>query len=477
MIDGLKPYPAMKDSGVDWLGEVPAHWEVRRLKTLCSRAALYGANVSAASYTETGVRFLRTTDITEEGELKIGGVRLPEELVYEYFLSDGDLLISRSGTVGRSFLYDKVTHGLCAYAGYLVRFVPAPDAFPKYLYFFTRTEAFADFLRVMAISSTIENVNGEKYANCPLPFPPSSEQDAIVRFLDHADQRIRRYIRAREKLIALLEEQKRAIIHEAVTGQIDVHTGQPFPIYKASGVEWLGRVPERWSVSRVKAEFECLNHRRRPLSGTERGAMTVREYDYYGASGKIDKVDDYLFDEELLLIAEDGANLVLRNLPLAIIASGRYWVNNHAHILKPTSGRLEYLAQLMESFDYSPWISGAAQPKLTQDRLMSIPIAVPPRHEQDVIVSHLWAATRPLCGAIDRARREIDLLREYRTRLIADVVTGKLDVRAAPAALPEEPDGRGAPEGICAGPEGKDESRTDHSRRTEFPAAQEETIA
>ena len=96
--------------------------------------------------------------------------------------------------------------------------------------------------------------------------------------------------------------------------------------------------------------------------------MISRRYNYYGASGIIDKVDDYLFDDELLLIAEDGANLVLRNLPLAIIATGKFWVNNHAHILKPKRGSIEFLAWVMEGLNFLPWISGAAQPKLTQDR-------------------------------------------------------------------------------------------------------------
>ena len=166
--------------------------------------------------------------------------------------------------------------------------------------------------------------------------------------------------------------------------------------------------------------------------------MTLRRYDYYGASGVIDKVDDYLFDDELLLIAEDGANLVLRNLPLAIIARGRFWVNNHAHILKPKRGNLEFLAGVMERLSYLPWISGAAQPKLTQDRLMSISIAVPPHEEQDRIISCAAAETVQLRIVIDRAHREIDLLREYHTRLIVDVVTGKLDVREAAAQLPDE---------------------------------------
>ena len=150
------------------------------------------------------------------------------------------------------------------------------------------------------------------------------------------------------------------------------------------------------------------------------------------------KVEDYLFDDDLLLIAEDGANLVLRNLPLAIVARGKFWVNNHAHILKPRRGNLEYLTAVMERLNYTPWISGAAQPKLTQDRLKSIAIAVPPPSEQDEVIDKVTEETVALRHAIARARRWIGLVQEYRTRLIADVVTGKLDVREAAAHLPND---------------------------------------
>jgi len=165
--------------------------------------------------------------------------------------------------------------------------------------------------------------------------------------------------------------------------------------------------------------------------------MTERRYDYYGASGVIDKVEDFLFDDELLLIAEDGANLVLRNLPLAIIAKGKFWVNNHAHILKPKRGNLQYLAGFMETVNYQPWISGAAQPKLTKDRLMGIAIAVAPVTEQAAIVDYFTMETAPLRAGITRTEREISLMQEYRTRLTADIVTGKLDVREAAANLPD----------------------------------------
>ena len=152
-------------------------------------------------------------------------------------------------------------------------------------------------------------------------------------------------------------------------------------------------------------------------------------FDYYGASGIIDRISDYIFDDELLLIAEDGANLVLRNLPLTIVARGKFWVNNHAHILKPRSGRLEYFAYLMECIDYRPWISGAAQPKLTKDRLMSIRIPVPPEDEQNRIVNYITNEIKEIDIAIEHTTSEVRLIYEYRDRLIADVVTGQIDVR------------------------------------------------
>ena len=324
-----------------------------------------------------------------------------------------------------------------AYGVYRVR--RRSEVSAAYIHVLVRSTPFRWELQVRSKGIWISRLQltDEAFLGAPFPLPPIGEQRAIARFLDHADGRIQRYIRAKKRLIELLEEQKQAIIHQAVTGQIDVRTGQPYPAYKDSGVEWLGEVPEHWALSRVKGEFQCVNRNRVPLSSVERGKMTSRRYDYYGASGIIDKVDDYLFDDELLLIAEDGANLVMRNLPLAIVARGRFWVNNHAHILKPRRGNIEFLAWMMEGLSYLPWISGAAQPKLTQDRLMGIAIAVPPRDEQDEVMALLKDETVQLTDAVTHARQEIALIREYRTRLVADVVTGKLDVRKAAPSLPE----------------------------------------
>ena len=219
---GLDSDVSLKPSGVEWLGELPEHWAVQRLKHLCTQSALYGANIAANHYTQTGVRFLRTTDITDEGFLKQGGVFLPKDLVHDYLLSDGDVLISRSGTVGRSFLYKSELHGSCSYAGYLVRFIPASCMLPQYLFLFTKTQSFAGFLRVMAISSTIENVNGEKYANASIPLPPLPEQTAIAEYLDKITADIDAKITHARQQADLMREYRTRLITDVVTGKLDV---------------------------------------------------------------------------------------------------------------------------------------------------------------------------------------------------------------------------------------------------------------
>ncbi|MCZ7616786.1 MAG: restriction endonuclease subunit S [Myxococcota bacterium] len=424
----LEPYRETKDSGVAWLGKIPVGWEIRRNGRLFAQRNETGyPNLPILEVSlRTGVR---VRDFNASSRKQVMNDRAKYKRA-----ARGDIAYNMmrmwQGAVGVV-----PTDGLVSPAYVVAR--PQPETVPRFFAYLYRTDSYMGEVDNYSrgIVKDRNRLYWEQFKQIPTPYPSPSEQETIVRFLDHVDRRIRRYIRAKQKLIKLLEEQQQAIIRRAVTRGLD-----PNVRIKPSGVEWLGDVPEHWEVSRVKTEFACLNHRRVPLSGTERGTMTLRRYDYYGASGVIDKVDEYLFDDDLLLIAEDGANLVLRNLPVAIITRGRFWVNNHAHILKPKRGSLEYLAAAMELINYQPWISGAAQPKLTQDRLMGIAIAVAPIEEQRRIVSHVEIETEPLRATIGRARCEIDLLREYRTRLIADVVTGKLDVREAAARLPDEID-------------------------------------
>ena len=197
--------------------------------------------------------------------------------------------------------------------------------------------------------------------------------------------------------------------------------------YRESGIKWLGEIPEHWKSKKLKFIFNNKNSIRIPLSSEERGQMAHRIYDYYGASGVIDKVEDYLFDEELILIGEDGANLITRTKRLAFIASGKYWVNNHAHILKPINGDIYYLCELLEMIDYSIWISGSAQPKLTQEALFSINMFEPPIEEQTQIANYLDQKTTQIDELIAKKERLIQLLDEERTAIINQAVTKGLN--------------------------------------------------
>ena len=439
MTSVLHPYAALKSSGVHWLCHVPEHWHVRRLRTV---AEMRVSNVDKHTKEEEfPVRLCNYVDVYKNDRITQGiafmSATASRDEIEKFRLNRNDVVITKDSEawddIGVPSLVTEPANDLIS--GYHLAIIrPRENTYGPYLFWALRSKPTAYQFHVEAKGVTRYGLAHHGIQSALIPHPPLSEQKAIVRFLDHADEQIQRYIAAKERLIALMEEQRQALAYQAV-----IRGRDPSVKFKDSGVEEIGEIPEGWLTSRVKHEFLSLNHVRVPLSSTERGAMEDRTYDYYGASGVIDQVENYLFDDELLLIAEDGANLVLRNLPLAIIARGKFWVNNHAHILKPRTGNLEFLAAVMEGVDYLPWISGAAQPKLTQERLMNVPVAVPSPAMQDEIMDKIGPTANATKSVIAQTRRQIDLMNEYRTRLIADVVTGQLDVREAAAQIQETP--------------------------------------
>lgn len=200
-----------------------------------------------------------------------------------------------------------------------------------------------------------------------------------------------------------------------------------YPSYKETNIDWLKGIPINWDIKKIKYVFDNLDYKRIPLSAEIRGSMRNKIYDYYGASGVIDKVEDYLFDETLILVGEDGANLFSRSTPLAFLAEGKYWVNNHAHILKPKKGNIHYFVNLLECIDYSIYISGSAQPKLTQDALGNIIIPVPSLEEQDNIVNYLIPKLDRIDSLIAVKEKLIELLEEKRQAIITEAVTKGLN--------------------------------------------------
>ncbi len=219
---GLDPNVEMKPSGVEWIGEIPKHWTITRLKYISNIPVTYGLNIESDRYTTEGIRLIRITDIDESGDLRRKGVYLPEDCVpQEQMLNSYDLLLSRSGaTVGKSYLH--LETGKYTSAGYLVRFNFDDYWTSKFIYYITLSHFYRNWLEQQIIISTIQNVNGEKYSNFQLPIPSYQEQTQIVDFLDHKTKQIDELIAAERRKIELLKEYRQSLISEAVTGKIDV---------------------------------------------------------------------------------------------------------------------------------------------------------------------------------------------------------------------------------------------------------------
>jgi len=219
---GLDPNVEMKPSGMEWIGEIPAHWTLTRLKYISNIPVTYGLNIESDKYTTEGIRLVRITDIGEEGSLTQKGVYLPEDCVpQEQMLNSYDLLLSRSGaTVGKSYLH--LETGKYTSAGYLVRFNFGSYYTSKFIYYVTLSHFYRSWLVQQVIISTIQNVNGEKYSNFQLPIPLHQEQKQIVNFLDRKTEQIEELMTTEQRKIELLREYRQSLISETVTGKIEV---------------------------------------------------------------------------------------------------------------------------------------------------------------------------------------------------------------------------------------------------------------
>ena len=243
MLADLKPYPMMKDSGTEWLGGVPDHWELERLKSLMSNvvqptkqldgADLYVALENVESWTgrltvsKLSSSFDSQVNLFESGDVLFGKLRP--------YLAKVTRPMSRGVCVGEFLVLRPRSNRIVA----------------RYVERWLRSKPTIDAVSSSTFGAKMPRANWQFVGGMVLAFPPVPEQTAIVRFLDYADRRIQRYIRAKQKLIALLEEQKQAIIHQAVTGQIDVRTAQPYRVYRPSGVEGLQDVPVHWEVQQI----------------------------------------------------------------------------------------------------------------------------------------------------------------------------------------------------------------------------------
>ena len=447
MIARLKPYPAMKQSGVEWLGDVPEHWQV-----VPGRACFYEKQEPNTGMIENTVLSLSYGRIIVKPEEKLRGL-VPESYETYQVINPGDI-ICRPTDLQNDLT--SLRFGISKDRGIITS---------AYMCFATQDRLEQRYGHLLFHSYDLkkifygfgsglrQNLSWDDFKYLPCVTPPLTEQAAIDRFLGHVDRRVRRFVRAKQKLIGLLEEQKQAIIDRAVTRGLD-----PNVRLKPSGVEWLGDVPEHWEVCRLRDVVSEVTSGSRGWSSyaADEGPLFIRIANLRrGALG-------LSFDDVVRLNLPDTAegkrtrvrpgDLLLSITAyigsIAVVPDGfdEAYVSQHVARCSPRDSQhnprwLGYVL-LSEVGQTHGRLSlyGGTKDGLSLDDVKNYPMLLPLRREQEELVASIEQDCAVNDEAIGRTERLIALLREYRTRLIADVVTGKLDVREAATNLPVEPD-------------------------------------
>ena len=263
----------------------------------------------------------------------------------------------------------------------------------------------------LVAGSNYPAINSSDVKDLTVLSPPLPEQKKIASILTSVDE----VIENTQKQIDKLQDLKKATMNELLTKGIG-HTE-----FKDSE---LGRIPKSWEV--VTLNEITVNHdsKRVPIKSVDRQNIQGK-YRYYGASGVIDYVEDYIFDGRYILLGEDGENVLSRNLPLAFIVEGKFWVNNHAHILQPTETvDIGFLCEYLESLDYKNIASGSAQPKITKSALSDIKVKLPSAGEQLKIIGVLSSIDK----TIEPFRQKLSQTQSLKKSLMQDLLTGKVRV-------------------------------------------------
>lgn len=408
---------AMKDSGIPWVGEIPKNWNTPLLK-----GVFWEREEKTTTGEETLLSLSQYTGIKPKSETEIADSHIAANYEGYKVVHKGDfvmnIMLAWNGSYAVSDYDGMISPAYCVY--YF-----RDNSNKRYYHYLLRINGYQAAFKTLSrgIIDSRLRLYPEQFYTFPTLQPPLSEQQRIAEFLDRKCGEIDEAIALQEEFIEELKFYKQSVITEAVTRGLN-----PNVKLKDSDIDWIGKIPQGWEVIKVGFLFDNLDYLRQPISAELRERNNP-QYDYYGASGVIDKIDHYNVEGKVLLIGEDGANLVLRNLPLIYKAEGRFWVNNHAHILKPKDNNdYNYMAHALEAANYRNYITGSAQPKLSQDNLQAVKLPVPPLTEQKQIADYLDDKCTEIDSLIAIKQQKIEELKDYKKSVIYEYVTGKKEI-------------------------------------------------
>ena len=421
-------YPAYKDSGVEWLGEVPGHWKVQPFKHQVDRndGGVWGEDPDGIDDTIV----LRSTEQTVDGHWKLDDPaprKLSESEIRGSLLAENDLLLTKSSGsslhIGKTTLVNAEIAAMhCCYSNFMQRIRMRRTFLPKLAWYVMNNDLARLQFDLLSNSSTgLANLNATMVGQIVVPVAPLPEQTQIAAFLDRETAKIDALVAEQRRLMALLKEKRQAVISHAVTRGLNPHAPM-----KPSGIEWLGGVPEHWKVIPLRwAAKVCSGD---GLSSAEVEAIDDDEHTVkvIGGNGMMGYTYQPNVTHSLLAVGRVGAlcgNVHLVHPPA--------WITDNALVLDPVSTifDLRFLSLSLRSRNLNDIASKTAQPLITGTQVSDQRIPCPPLPEQDAIATYLTEESNKFDTLTTEAQRAIDLLQERRTALISAAVTGQIDVR------------------------------------------------
>lgn len=412
----MKQYESYKDSGVEWIGEVPRHWEVRKIKTFSpvKRGASPRPIDDPKYFDENGeFSWVRIADVSASDKYLTTTTQKLSKLGSSLSVKryPGDIFISIAGTVGKPIIS---SINCCIHDGF-VYFPYLKNMNTEFLYYIFMSGQ--PYLGLGKLGTQL-NLNTETIGNIYIPYPSVEVQNLIVSYLNKKCSEIDNVISAQQKRIALLQELKQSVITHAVTKGLN-----PNVEMKDSGVEWIGKLPKHWELMRTRYLCSLCTGNKDTINRADDG-----KYPFYVRSPKVEKINTYSFDGEAILMAGDGvgAGKVFH------YANGKFDYHQRVynfHDFKRVTGKYFYY-YIANNFRYIIE-EGGAKNTVDSVRLYMIQnflMTVPPNEEQNRICEYIEFQERKFDTAISKAQHQVELLQEYKQSLITEVVTGKRKV-------------------------------------------------
>lgn len=443
-----KKYPNYKDSGVEWVSEIPSEWNKTKIKHLAiGKDTLFidGDWIESKDISSSGIKYITTGNIGKGIYKEQGQGFITEDTFINLRCTEiyeGDLVLSRLNLpIGRACIIPDLKNRIVmAVDNVVIR--PSKNYDKKFLLYLFTSKGYFQHTSLVARGTTMQRISRGLLGDIDIPFPTFSVQQQIAKFLDNATQKMDTLIQKQENLIKLLKEKRQAVISHAVTRGLN-----PDVKFKDSGVEWLGEVPEHWEVKKLGYITKKIGSGKTPRGGSEvysdTGILFIRSQNVY---------DEGLFLDDVVRISkeinDDMANTQVKSGDILLNVTGgsigrttivpdnfeKANVNQHVCIIRLNSKKSKtFISLVMKSLLIKTQIdaiqNGAAREGLNFEQISDFRLAIPPIEEQQKIVSYLDDKTQKIDTLIKKATKSIKLLKEKRTALISAAVTGKIDVR------------------------------------------------